>query len=206
MGNIHTKLRNRLHFERVHDIATVAMDIESQHQAAGLTRKRTRRRFDVPRPAPALRSANEAETAEFDSLPDPSVETSNGGNDVNVDDEEVEGDEELEGDDEPGAQNLTALTAQFNQALDDDSDKDLNEELEAEHLGPAVAAANQACTRPRRLRLYFSKAHAIPLSEVFNFSGTVEGVEEGLGVFWKFGVTNLAKERDVYEAIASMRE
>jgi hypothetical protein len=200
MGNIHTKLRNRLHFQRVHDIATVAMDIEAQHQAAGLTRKRTRRHFDVPRPAPALRSANEPETAEFDSLPDPPVEIINGDNDVNLEDEESDGD------DEPGARNLTALAAQFNQALDDDSDGDSGVEQEAELPEPAVIVANQSCTRPRRLRLYFSKAHAIPLSEVFNFSDSVEGVEEGLGVFWKFGVTNLAKERDVCEAIASMRE
>ncbi|KEP45146.1 DUF659 family protein [Rhizoctonia solani 123E] len=68
MGNIHTKLRNRLNFERIHDIATVAMDIETQHQATGLTRKRTRRCFDTPRPPPALRTTTEADTVDSDLL------------------------------------------------------------------------------------------------------------------------------------------
>ncbi|KAG9120338.1 hypothetical protein FRC07_004203 [Ceratobasidium sp. 392] len=200
MGNIHTKLRNQLNFERIHNIATVAMDIEAQHPAAGLTRKRTRRCFDIPRPPPALRTDTEAETAESNSLPDLPIELINGEDNVDLENKELEGEDEL------GAQNLTALAAQFNQALDDDDDGNLSEELEAELPEPAEVVANSLCTRPRRLRLYFSKAHAIPLSKVFDFSDSVKGVEDGLGVFWKFGVASLAKERDVYEAIASMCE
>ncbi|KAF8748189.1 VAMP synaptobrevin-like protein [Rhizoctonia solani] len=65
------------------------------------------------------------------------------------------GDEEEE---EPGEQNLTTLATQFNQALDEDSDGD-------EELPVPSAVSSQTHTRPRRLRLYFSKAHAIPLSE-----------------------------------------
>ncbi|KAF8692824.1 hypothetical protein RHS03_08537, partial [Rhizoctonia solani] len=190
MGNIHTKLRNRFNFKRVHDIATVAMDIDAQHQAAGLTRKRTRRHFGTPRPPPALRTASETEEPTLDLLPDPPFETIPNNDSIDSGDEEEE---------EPGEQNLTTLATQFNQALDEDSDGD-------EELPVPSAVSSQTHTRPRRLRLYFSKAHAIPLSKVFNFSGSVEGVDEGLGVFWKFGVSNLAKERDVYEAIASMRE
>ncbi|QRW20585.1 hAT family dimerization protein [Rhizoctonia solani] len=190
MGNIHTKLRNRFNFKRVHDIATVAMDIDAQHQAAGLTRKRTRRHFGTPQPPPALRTASETEEPTLDLLPDPPFETIPNNDSIDSGDEEEE---------EPGEQNLTTLATQFNQALDEDSDGD-------EELPVPSAVSSQTHTRPRRLRLYFSKAHAIPLSEVFNFSGSVEGVDEGLGVFWKFGVSNLAKERDVYEAIASMRE
>ncbi|KAF8689801.1 hypothetical protein RHS03_09018, partial [Rhizoctonia solani] len=172
MGNIHTKLRNQFNFKRVHDIATVAMDIDAQHQAA------------------ALRTASETEEPTLDLLPDPPFETIPNNDSIDSGDEEEE---------EPGEQNLTTLATQFNQALHEDSDGD-------EELPVPSAVSSQTHTRPRRLRLYFSKAHAIPLSEVFNFSGSVEGVDEGLGVFWKFGVSNLAKERDVYEAIASMRE
>jgi hypothetical protein len=41
---------------------------------------------------------------------------------------------------------------------------------------------------------------------MFSFSKSVEGVEDGLGVFWKDGIHNLGKERDVYKALASERE
>lgn len=194
MGNIHTKLRNRFNFKRVHDIATVALDIEAQHKAAGLTRKRTRRRFDVPRPPPTLRDTSETEECEFDSLPDAPAEMVD--HDGNID----SGDESSE-EEESGDPNLTALSARFTHALDEDNEGDIDDELPEPSVIP-----NQPCTRPRRLRLYFSQAHAIPLSEVFNFSHSVEGVSEGLAVFWSFGITNLAKERDLYEAIGSMRE
>ncbi|EUC55524.1 hAT family dimerization protein [Rhizoctonia solani AG-3 Rhs1AP] len=206
MGNIHTKLRNRLGFERVHDIATVAMDIEAQHQAAGLSRKRTRRCFDAPRPPPALRTTNEAEAVECDSLPDPPVDLISGDSSAELEHTGLgDEDEGLEDEDEVGAQSLTTLALQFNQALVDDNDGDAEGELEEELPEPVEVVANQPRARPRRLRLYFSKAHAIPLSEVFNFSDSVNGVEEGLGVYWKYGVTNLAKEHGIYEAIACMR-
>ncbi|KAG9086978.1 hypothetical protein FRC07_012943, partial [Ceratobasidium sp. 392] len=166
------------------------MDIAAQHQAAGLTRKRARRQFDLSRPPPALRTAGEPED-ESDSLPDPPAEMVHSDNDADLGDDDSE--------DESGAHNLTTLAAQFDKALDEDNDEGVDDDL------PAPSdVLNQPSTRPRRLRLYFSKAHAIPLSEVFNFSGSVEGVEEGLGVFWSLGVTNLAKERNVCEAVASM--
>ncbi|CAE6409198.1 unnamed protein product [Rhizoctonia solani] len=202
MGNIHTKLRNRLSFERVHDIATVAMDIEAQHQAAGLIRKRTKGRFDAHRPPPALRTTDDAEAADFDSLPDPPTELISAESSADLEDMGLEDKDE---EDETGARSLTTLAAQFKQALDDDNDENIAGELEEGLPEPDEVVAYQPCTRPRRLRLYFSKAHAIPFSEVFNFSDLVDGVKEGLGIYWKCGVANLAKEHDIYEAIACMR-
>ncbi|KDN35320.1 hypothetical protein RSAG8_11654, partial [Rhizoctonia solani AG-8 WAC10335] len=175
------------------------MDIETQHQATGLTRKRTKRCFDEPRPPPALRTTNNEEP---DSLPDPPAELVSGENSAYIEHLESDEDEGLEGEDEMGARNLTGLAAQLNQALDNDNDEETGEE---ELPKPKEIVANQPCARPRRLRSYFSKAHVIPLSEVFNFLDSVDGVKEGLGIYWKGGVANLAKEHDVYEAIASMR-
>jgi hypothetical protein len=37
MGNIHTKRRSRLHYKKVHDLATAAMDLDAQHQATGIS-------------------------------------------------------------------------------------------------------------------------------------------------------------------------
>ncbi|KDN33141.1 hypothetical protein RSAG8_13769, partial [Rhizoctonia solani AG-8 WAC10335] len=185
MGNIHTKLRNRLSFERVHDMGTVAMDIEAQHQAAGLIRKRTKGRFDAHRPPPALRTTDDAEAADFDSLPDPPTELISAESSADLEDMGLEDKDE---EDETGARSLTTLAAQFKQALDDDNDENIAGELEEGLPEPDEVVAYQPCTRPRRLRLYFSKAHAIPFSEVFNFSDLVDGVKEGLGIYWKCGV------------------
>jgi hypothetical protein len=201
MGNIHTKRRNRLHHEKVHDIATVAMDLDAQHRAAGLTRKRAKRHFDVPRPAPALRSTNEPDTADSDPLPDPPDELTGGDCDADFADEVDSMDE-----DEQGACNMTALAARFTQAVDDDVDEIESAENEQELPEPAALVAQQCNPQTRRVRLFFSRAHVIPLSETFNFSESVQGVEDGLGVFWKGAIHNLGKERDVYMAIASERE
>ncbi|EUC60686.1 hypothetical protein RSOL_359770, partial [Rhizoctonia solani AG-3 Rhs1AP] len=180
------------------------MGIETQHQAAasGITpsRKRTKRCFDEPRSPLALRTTSDERS---DSLPDPPVELISGENSAYIEYLEPEDeDEDLEGEDEMGARNLTGGTAQLNQALDNDNNEKTGEEALPE---PEEIVANQPCAHPRRLRLYFSKAHAIPLSEVFNLLESVDGVEEGLGIYWKGGVANLAEEHDVYEAIASMR-
>ncbi|EUC58945.1 hypothetical protein RSOL_287140, partial [Rhizoctonia solani AG-3 Rhs1AP] len=123
---------------------------------------------------------------------------------IELEDEDVG----LEDGDEAGARNLTALAAQFNQALADDNDEDGREVLEEELPEVEDIVANRACARPRRLCLYFSKVHAVPLSEVFNFarSDSVDSIEEGLRVYWNCGVVNLGKECDIYEDIASMRK
>ncbi|CAE6486181.1 unnamed protein product [Rhizoctonia solani] len=201
MGNIHTKLQNRLSFEHVHDIATVAMDIEAQHQAAGLTRKQTKRRFDVYRPPLALRTTNNAEAADSDSLPDPPVELIGLEGDAGL--EDMGSEHEDEGDETEAR--LATLAAQFNQALDDNNNDDFAGELGEELPEPEEVVPYRPCTRPRRLRLYFSKAHAITLSEVFNFSDLVDDVEEKLGFYWGCGVANTAKDHGSYEAIACMR-
>ncbi|KAG9103726.1 hypothetical protein FRC06_008583 [Ceratobasidium sp. 370] len=36
MGHIHSKRRNRMHHDKVHDLATLVMDLDAQHRAAGL--------------------------------------------------------------------------------------------------------------------------------------------------------------------------
>ncbi|GAB1521158.1 hypothetical protein RhiTH_004249 [Rhizoctonia solani] len=102
MGNIHTKLRNRFNFKRVHDIATVALGIEAQHKAAGLTRKRTRRCFDAPQPPPALRTTSETEGRESDWLPNLPAEMVNHDGDINSEDESSE-------EDKSGDHNLTTV-------------------------------------------------------------------------------------------------
>jgi hypothetical protein len=46
---------------------------------------------------------------------------------------------------------------------------------------------------------FFGTAHAIPLSDLFNFSDSIDGIENGLGVFWESGIYNLEREKTVYE-------
>jgi hypothetical protein len=195
MGNIHTKRRNRLHYEKVHDIATVAMDLDAQHQATGISRKRTRRHFDeaAPQAAP-IRRADGHGAADSDlPSPDPSD------TDSNADDNPLDEAERAEFD-------LTALAAQLIRAVNDDEDdaeEDGDGPYEQEEALPDLPAlaAHQPGRQPR-VRLFFGTAHAIPLNEVFNFSESIPGLEDGLDVFWKCGIRNLAKERSVYEAVA----
>ncbi|QRV73696.1 hAT family dimerization protein [Ceratobasidium sp. AG-Ba] len=194
MGIIHTKLRNRFDFERVHDIATLAMDIHAQHQAAGLARKRKKRLFDARQPPPARRIATGTEGLDIDSLPDPPEDL------VDQNDHDSSENEELD-EHESGEKNLTALASNFNQALIDDHDQEYLQENP-----DSSSVSNEVYARPRRLRLYFSQAHAIPLAELFNFSDSVGSVEEGLGVFWRHGIANLARERDAYESVALVHD
>ncbi|KAB5592329.1 HAT family dimerization protein [Ceratobasidium theobromae] len=172
MGNIHTKRQNQLHHEKVHDLATVAMDIDVQHQAAGQTRERACRNFDEVSPSlrlpPRSKQMDETEAA-FDLT-------------------------------------VRMLAAQLAQAVDNDErDGQEYSERDGTHPGPAASGVSAHQNVQPRMHLYFGTAHVILLQEPFNFSNSIEGVEVamGLGLFWKGGIQNLAKERSIYEAIVS---
>ncbi|KAG8741094.1 hypothetical protein FRC10_003306, partial [Ceratobasidium sp. 414] len=177
MGHIHSKRRNRLHHKKVHNIATVALDLEAQHKAARLT-------------PPAMRSTAEPNDIE----PDLPVNS-----DADIPDSDSEVD--LTDEDERVAVDFRALAAKLTKQLDEDADE--LEDVEGEELPePSALAAHRSNGRPR-VHLFFGTDHPIPLRELFDFSGSIEGVPDGLGVFWKSGIQNLAKEREVYETVAS---
>ncbi|QRV77917.1 hypothetical protein RhiJN_05932 [Ceratobasidium sp. AG-Ba] len=173
MNYTHGKRRNRMHPDKVHDLATVAMDLEAQHRAAGLVRKRARRHLE-PEPTDVV-------AAEDDDIDDSASEDL---------------------DDEGAPVDIKTLAARLAEATDDDND-DTPEGGESDSDLPEPAEVVAESTRQPRVRLFFSSGHQIPLRELFNFSDTVEGVEDGLGFFWKGGIHNLSKEREVYEALAS---
>jgi hypothetical protein len=139
MGNIHTKRRNRMHHDKVHDLATVAMDLAAQHRAASLTQKRAKRRFDIARPAPALRSASKPDNTHSDSLSDAPDDLTN--SDPNADSPD-EGDPMDE--DEEEACDLRALAARFTKAVDDDVDE-IESADEDEGLPEPTALIAQQC-------------------------------------------------------------
>lgn len=185
MGNIHTKRRNRLGYKKVHDLATVAMDLDAIHQAEGRSTKRRRRQFGA---------------TETSSQPAPGPEESRRETDSEADSNHSSDSEEM---DEEDAQafNLTALATKLKEAVDDDEHEEeyeANEAAEPELPAPEDVAAYQP-RRTRRLKLFFGTAHPIPLSKLFNFSDNIDGIEDGLGVFWKSGIYNLEREKNVYE-------
>lgn len=183
MGHIHSKRRNRMHYDKVHDLATVAMDLEEQHRAAGLVRKRARRRFDTAaaQPTSSLPQAANVSDAEPDEVA------------------EALGDDEADNVDDEAPVDFKTLADRLRGVADDDEDDPTDLEEDGDLPTPADFATPQA--HQPRVRLFFGTARPMSLREVFNFSNAVEGVEDGLGIFWKGGMLNLDKERSVYETV-----
>ncbi|CEL52827.1 hypothetical protein RSOLAG1IB_11172 [Rhizoctonia solani AG-1 IB] len=176
MGHVQgSKRRNRLHYDKVHDLATVRMDLKRQHQVAGLIRKRARRHFNS--------TSFEATSLLHQSSP----EIASG----SVSDSEASDDE----DDSDVPVDLKILAARLADATVDDEDED--------HPEAPEAVGSTECQGPR-VRLFFGTAHPIPLRDVFKFAEVNNNVNDnGLGVFWEDGVRILSKERKVYECISS---
>lgn len=190
MGNIHTKRRNRLGHEKVHDLATVAMDLDAQHQAQGLSRERRRWQFDATQPSAAGPSSQPISGPEGSTHESSSETDSNNSSNA----------EDLAEEDAP-AYELKALATALKQAVDDDEHEEEYETGDpAEHDLPAPEdLAVYQPPRTRRLRLFFGTAHPIPLSNLFNFSDNIDGIKDGLGLFWKSGIYNMEMEKNVYE-------
>ncbi|CAE6453995.1 unnamed protein product [Rhizoctonia solani] len=135
MGHIQgSKRRNRLHYDKVHDLATVRIDLKRQHQAAGLVRKRARRHFD---------------STPFESTPQSESEA--------ISDQALEvSDDEDEDDHAPV--DLKVLAARLADATVDDED-----DPEAiEDVGPVSSTHSVEHQQPR-VRLFFGTARPIPL-------------------------------------------
>ncbi|CAE6478675.1 unnamed protein product [Rhizoctonia solani] len=175
MGNIHTKRRNRLAYNKVFDTAVVRMDLKRKHAAEGLTRSRLKRQFGPQKIEPAFSPVVSA--SQIDQNDEAAEEIA----DVDMMDED------------PGI-DFRAVAAQLRQDVLDDEDPSDDEELP-----PADSITNPRSLeglRPKRVRLFFGTRVAIELKELFDYETGDD--KEGLGFFKQAGLVNLEKELEIY--------
>jgi hypothetical protein len=181
MGIIHTKIKNRLHEEKVRKMSILGMEIRRGHAANGAVRKRLKRKFghdepeDESAPMPVQVEGNgEGITASVNIVPS---------------DEIADDLEEAESPDSGGT--FEEVAAGLAQDVMEDEDSD-DEELPA-----ATVEALQ--TAPRRVHLYFGAKSRTPLKNLFNYSDA--SANSKFGVFWKRGMHNLEKELELYSLL-----
>ncbi|KDN35540.1 hypothetical protein RSAG8_11497, partial [Rhizoctonia solani AG-8 WAC10335] len=180
MGNIHTKRRNRLSFEKVFDTAVVKMNLKRQHAALGLTRARLQREFGIST-----------------THPDGVALLPQGDRDAEKDQHDETAEEVAEIDmldDDQTAYGMITLAARLHQdTIDDEDPEDEGEEPEE---APLVAIENES--RPKRVRLFFGTQYPIRLQDLFDYNtSTAKG--QGLDCFMQSGLANLQKELEIYD-------
>ncbi|KAG9085640.1 hypothetical protein FRC06_003524, partial [Ceratobasidium sp. 370] len=119
MGHIHSKRRNRMHHTKVHDLVTLAIDLDAQHRAAGFVRKQARWHFDQGPSQLVSEQGDCINNTEPNGDPDAASEASDDEDEDEIDDDEA-------------AVDLKALAARLTEAAnegDDPKDPEHNEDL-----------------------------------------------------------------------------
>ncbi|KZV99187.1 hypothetical protein EXIGLDRAFT_831738 [Exidia glandulosa HHB12029] len=176
MGIIHTKLRNRLGAQKVHDTAMIKMDIQREHIARGRLRPRAKRKIGSDNEPAAVAQPSEPVQRASPSL---------------VDAEEAETESALD------------LATRLQRELDDD-DEDEDMDIPAEDTSSSSTTDAPTTPAARRVIVYFGTQRPLKLAELFDYTKTTTTpTAVGLDVFWKAASANLQQELTFYDLLAA---
>lgn len=139
MGNIHTKRRVRLGYEKVFDTAKIRMDLKRKHAGEGLTRARLKRQFGSTH-TPSLTDIQTEPADQHDDVAEEIVE-------------------ETLLDEDPASSDISALASRLQQDLVDDEDPPL---ADVDGLHTSIEAVTPT-------RQFFGTQSAILLKDLFNY-------------------------------------
>ena len=188
MGNIKTKKRNRMHTQKLRDLAFLQLELRHQQARSGKVYQRLKRSFG---------NASTSSTASPRIIsPEDVAIAGEAGDELAADADSESSDEELS--DATPAKSTSShsvssgsfATLMKTYEVDDDSDE---EDL---HHAPIPQTPNQPSV-PKVVRVYFGQQRHIPIRSLFNWD-----IEVGWDQFWFDGVKNLRQEMEFYDLIA----